>query len=365
MNPTIVETVNVVREVAWLPWAVQYFFLIGLSYGAFLVSLPGIVWRRPGWTGISRIALLAALLCGLTAPVALLADLHQPGRFYHFYLYFTPSSWMSWGAFFIPVYLGGLILYAWLAFRPLLAQQAADATLSPRLARLCRWIAYGGLESRGALLAAAALAFAGASLVALYTGMEVMVVQARPLWDTPFLPVQFVVTALAGGIGLTLILPRFSGQQNVSNETNRLSLALAITQGLALLIGALWLLLGLTGWSASHALALAQVAPSAAWKLTAVWAAGSTALTLWLALRRPGSGLLIGLLAVHSAWMMRWTIFIGGQEVPKTGAGFYQYYLPLGYDGLLGIVGTLGLWVALFIALTTLLPLTRLSAKSA
>ena len=365
MNPTIVETVNVVREVAWLPWAVQYFFLIGLSYGAFLVSLPGLVWRRPGWTGISRVALLGALICGLTAPVALLADLHQPGRFYHFYLYFTPSSWMSWGAFFIPVYLGGLVLYAWLAFRPLLAQQAQAADVSPRLSRLCRLVAYGGLESRGALRAAAVLTFLGAALVAIYTGMEVMVVQARPLWDTPLLPVQFAVTALGGGIGLTLVLKRWFGQQESAPETQRLARALAVTQGLALAIGAVWLLLGLSGLSPRHALARAQVAPSVSWKLTAVWAAASTALTLALALSRPGSGLLIGLLALHSAWMMRWTVFIGGQEIPKTGAGFYQYQLPLGYDGWLGIVGTFGLWIALFIALTTLLPVKSLTAKSA
>ena len=65
MNPSIVETVNVAREVAWLPWAVQYFFLIGLSYGAFLLSLPGVVGRRRGWAGISRLALLGALVCGL------------------------------------------------------------------------------------------------------------------------------------------------------------------------------------------------------------------------------------------------------------------------------------------------------------
>ena len=78
MNPNIVETLNVAREVAWLPWAVQYFFLIGLSYGAFLLALPGIVFRRPGWDSASRLALLGALVCGLSAPVALLADLHQP-----------------------------------------------------------------------------------------------------------------------------------------------------------------------------------------------------------------------------------------------------------------------------------------------
>ena len=290
MNPTIVETVNVVRDVAWLPWAVQYFFLIGLSYGAFVVSLPGIVWRRSGWIGISRVALLVALICGLSAPVALLADLHQPGRSYHFYLHFTPSSWMSWGSFFIPVYVGALMLYAWLAWRPLLAQQALQGGLSPRLAWLCRLLGGSGSQSRGALLVAAALAFVGASLVALYTGMEVMAVRAIPLWHTPLLPLLFVVTALAGGIGLTLLLQRLAGPPS-ADDTARLSRALALTQGAALVIGVVWLLLGFSGLSPIHAQALAQLAPSAAWKVAGLWAAGSTALTLWLALLPPIEGM--------------------------------------------------------------------------
>jgi len=360
MNTGIVETVNVVREVAWLPWAVQYFFLIGLSYGAFVLSLPGILLRRPGWLGISRIALLGALVCGLSAPVALLADLHQPGRFLNFYLYFTPSSWMSWGSFFIPVYLGGLIPYAWLAFRPLLAQQAQDRRTPPLLARVCRLLAYGGMDSRGPLWAAAALALFGATLVALYTGMEVMVVQARALWNTPLLPIQFVLSALAGGIGLTLLLQAAPGQQPAPDDIRRLSRALALTQVLTLGVGATWLGLGLSGLSPRHAQVLAQLSPYATWQLTAVWAAGSTALTLWLALRHPGRGLLIGGLAVLAAWMTRWTLLIGGQELPKTGAGLYQYYLPAGFDGALGMAGTLGLCLALYIALTTLLPVDRL-----
>ena len=52
---TIVETINVAREVAWLPWAVQYFFLIGLSYGAFLLSLPGVALRKPGCVLVSAV----------------------------------------------------------------------------------------------------------------------------------------------------------------------------------------------------------------------------------------------------------------------------------------------------------------------
>lgn len=362
MSTAIVETINVTREVAWLPWAVQYFFLIGLSYGAFVLSLPGIVWRRPGWAGISRLALLGALLCGLTAPVALLSDLHQPGRFLNFYLHPNGTSWMAWGAFFIPVFLGGLFIYAWLALRPTLAQLASRPGL---LGRLAGALAMGGHESRRALVAAAVLTGLGAALVALYTGAEVMVVRARPLWNTPLLPLQFFVTAFAGAVGLTLLFNRFTGAQPDAGATRRLARVLAISQIAALAVGGLWLALGLTGLSESHARALAEMAGAFNWEVTAVWAGGSALLTLYLALRHPGSGLLLGLLALHATWMMRWTIFIGGQEIPKTGAGLYQYHLPLGQDGLLGIIGTAGLWVALLVIITTVLPMHRLRQDAA
>lgn len=354
MNPSIVEVVNVAREVAWLPWAVQYFFLIGLSVGCFLLTVPWFVLRRPAWERAGRVALLGALVCGLTAPVALLADLHQPGRFLNFYLHPNLGSWMAWGAFFIPLYLGGLALYTWLVLRPDL-KRLADA--GGRWAGVYRAFAYGGHDSLGAIRIAAVLALSGAALVALYTGMEVMVVRARPLWDTPFLPVQFFITAMAGAIGLVLVLDRFVGGGHAAEDAPLLRL-LAATQVLVLAVGAAWLLLGVTGFSPRHAEALAQVAPSAAWRITAVWAAGSALATFWLGLaaRRPAWRLTAGLIALHSAWMMRWTVFIGGQEIPKTGAGYYAYHLPLGHDGLLGIVGTGGLWIAILILLVSVLP---------
>lgn len=352
MNPSIVEVVNVSREVAWLPWAVQYFFLIGLSVGSFLLTLPGFVLRWPAWQGVSRIALLGALACGLTAPVALLADLHQPARFLNFYLHPNPNSWMAWGAFFIPLYLGGLVLYSWLVLRPDL-KRLADA--GGRGAAAYRMLAYGGHDSLSAIRIATLLALTGAGLVALYTGMEVMVVSARPLWNTPFLPLQFFITAVAGAIGLVLVLDRFVGGSRASAETPLLRL-LATSQVLVLAVGAAWLLLGISGLSPRHAEALAQVAPSGAWRITAVWAAGSALVTLWLAVRRPQWRFAAGLIALHSAWMMRWTVFIGGQEIPKTGAGYYSYALPLGHEGMLGIVGTAGLWIAVLILLISVLP---------
>ena len=44
MDSQIIEILNVSRGVAWQPWAVSYFFLIGLSYASFLSnpSLGGV-----------------------------------------------------------------------------------------------------------------------------------------------------------------------------------------------------------------------------------------------------------------------------------------------------------------------------------
>jgi len=137
----VVEVLGFAREPGWLPWAVQYFFLIGISTAAFFLSLPGLVFGHRNWRGVSRRALLAALVCGMVAPVALLADLHQPGRFLNFYLHPNLNSWMAWGSFFIPLYLFGLMLYAWLCLRPLLAEIAAQPGTGRRLAAMYRALA--------------------------------------------------------------------------------------------------------------------------------------------------------------------------------------------------------------------------------
>lgn len=354
MDSQIIEVLNVTRGVAWLPWAVSYFFLIGLSFGSFMLTLPYFVFGRAQHEKLGRLALLGALACAMTAPVALLADLHGPGRFLNFYLYFQPQSWMSWGSFFIPIYLVGLLLYAWLVLRGDFAVQGQGG--DSFLTRLYRLAGRGGVAPRMAISAAALLTLVGAVLVALYTGMEVMVVHARPLWNTPFLPMQFAATAFAGAIGLSLLFNRFVGGHDNQLEIG-LNRLLVLALAVVLTLGGGWLFVSLSGISPSHSAAFSQVAGMPQWQLTAVWAVLATILPMALAIWRPASsGLITGLIAVHSAWMMRWTIFIGGQSIPKTGAGLYDYHLPLGGDGLLGIVGTLGLWIALLVLMVDYLP---------
>ena len=348
MNTTV-EILGFAREAGWLPWAVQYFFLIGISAAAFFLTLPGLVFGRAQWAGVSRQALLAALVCGLTAPVALLSDLHQPGRFLNFYLHPNLQSWMAWGAFFIPLYLSGLLLYAWLCLRPQLAALARAET-SARVAALYRAFAYGGHRNGTAIALAAVVTALGAVLILLYTGMEVMVVRARPLWNTPALPLLFAVTAFTGALGMTALFEAIARRRTSAPLLNRW---IAVSQWLLLALLGGWLVSGLTGASAAAAEVLQAVSGSTKWAMTLAWLAGAALLTLWTAHRRPKSLVLVALLALHCAWAFRWILLMGGQAIPKMGAAFRTYTLTLTPDGLLGIVGTAGLFLAIYIVLTS------------
>lgn len=352
MNADIIELVGVARGSAWHPWAVQYLFLVGLSVGAFLLTLPYFAFGRAGLEKQARLALLAALVCGLSAPVALLANLHQPARVLNLYLHFLPDSWMAWGAWFLPAYVLALLVYAWLALKPDFARATGrDGRL------IAAWRVLGGRGGAPrALRFAAVLALVFAALVFLYTGMELMAVRARPLWNTPLLPLQLFVTGLAGAIGWVLVANRWLGDADARLEA-RCNRALALAQCLVLALGVTWLALGASGASASHSEALAQVATLPAWQTTAAWALAATIVPIVLAAKWPTrSGLITGLIALHSAWMIRWTVFIGGQALPKTASGAYDYSLPLGSDGLLGILGTAGLCFVAGVVLVTALP---------
>lgn len=348
MNTTV-EVLGFAREPGWLPWAVTYFFLIGISTSAFFLSLPGLVWRHPDWRKVSWRALLVALVCGLAGPVALLADLHQPGRFLNFYLHPNLGSWMAWGSFFIPLYLFGLLLYAWLCLRP---QLAVMANSGDRFAQVYRMLAMDGHDNPGAIKAAALLGGIGAGLILLYTGMEVMVVQARPMWHSPLLPLILLVTALSGGLGMTGLFEALSGSQAAAPLLNRW---LVRCQWAMLLLLLAWWLSGVSGLSSAAAEAMAAMQGHFSWWVTGAWLLGSTVLTLWLARYRSHTLVLPALFALQGVWTVRWVVLMVSQSLPKMGATTRHYAMSLTPDGLLGIVGVFGLCLTIYIVLTSLI----------
>lgn len=321
----IIELLTPHYESAWLPWAVQYFFLVGMSTGAAIMAAWG-VWSHPASAAARALplAIVLLLVTALTAPVSLLADLHQPARFWHFYAHFTPWSWMSMGAILLPLFVMlalGLCLAWW-----------RGAT---------RWMR----------ILAVPLVVSAASII-VYSGAEIAVVRARPLWNNPWVPVNLALTAWLAAVGAALLLTLWmpAGRDvAVRAWLGKLGLFLSLA---LLAVASVWMASGYVMQTPSFLEALELYANFPIWRIS-LWLSvilGMMVLALWL---RPGWWLhspvmlaVLGVAACAAAWGFRWALFMGVQGVPKYGAGLYVYSIPLGGDGLMGIIGVFGLCVA-------------------
>lgn len=324
----IIELLTPHYEVAWLPWAVQYFFLVGVATGAaLLVSLCVSQSQSAALQRLLPVAVLTLAVSAVAAPVSLLADLHQPARFWHFYAHFTPWSWMSVGALLLPVFIMLSLLMCALWWLGQL--------------RWMRWLA--------ALLVVSALS------IVVYTGAEMMVVRARPLWNTLWVPVNLALTGWLATVGVAFIIGRFLPAA-LRPDTAALHALRNIGLGLAallVLVAGAWAASGWLGHSPSFTEALRLATEFPVWRLTMLGSAVFGVLMLIALVRgahrlhATGFTLLLGLGLAAAAWAFRWALFMGVQGIPKFGAGLYLYHMPWGGDGLMGMVGVAGLCVAL------------------
>jgi tetrathionate reductase subunit C len=347
--------------IAWYPWAVQYFFLIALSYTSLWIAVPGIILGKKHWLATSRLALLACVSTTLVAPVALLADLHQPLRFWHFYAHPTPWSWMSLGSFLLPLHLASTVLLAWLAWRP--ALKARSQENDGWFSLIAGWIAWGDWQVSRKIMVLVGLAALATSVgMMIYTGAEVAIVKGRPLWHTIWLPPMFVATGIVGACGLILLLNRISGMRQA--DTNRQMLAIMV--GACVVAGFIaltWFLDGANAVSGSVAAALDSIDQSAAWRSTAIEGGIAGVLLAALAFvvrrtpaRRKAFGWVLGLLALHVAWMFRWVVLMNVQTVARNSAGFHDYHVAFGSYGLTGIIGIFGLWLTALLLIELFVP---------
>src|SRR5512142_1464352 len=164
----------------WGPLIAWYLFLAGMGAGAYMVAWAasglGAQYRplvKPG-------VLLAAPLVAIGS-LLLLLDLGNPLRAYLGFLR-PQSSMISVGIFIITVFilLSGIHLLA-LVFKPV---KLSGGVL-------------GWLSGLAAVFALA---------TAVYTGLLLGIVKAVPFWNTPMLPMLFLVSALSTGAGAILLV---------------------------------------------------------------------------------------------------------------------------------------------------------------
>jgi formate-dependent nitrite reductase membrane component NrfD len=190
--------ISILKSPLW-KWEIAiYFYLGGLSTGAYI--LGRLAARHGGKThkDISRVASYLALASILPAPPLLIHDLGDPKRFHHMLRVWKPSSPMNFGTWAITAYSG-------MATFDVVRQFIEDRSIrlgTSEHNKLVKLMKNGKL-----LLVHDALGIPFALLVASYTGV-LLSCTSNPMWcKNPWLSPLFTASAVSTGaeaIGLTL-----------------------------------------------------------------------------------------------------------------------------------------------------------------
>lgn len=322
------------QAIAWLPWAVSYFFFIGIALCAIVTALCFRFFVKPYQIQAELIALVVALSFAIVAPIALTADLHQPGRVWHFYAYLATWSWMAWGSLFLPFFMTSLVGYILFLLR-----QLPNKPTQKWLA----WLYLGNFNNALWCQIFRILTIISSILILLYTSMEVYNVAARPLWNQPYLIPLIIFSALPSALMLVHFAIYLATGKTQTITMKPLMLCSLVL--LALTVAAINFYSTDTHYDLSL---LWQHRPSVAFT-SAVWV-----ITLILALisgRHLVMQSLLLITALALTAMVRWVLLLEVQTVAKYNALMNPYHFNWGVDGALGMLSVFGLWVAVSVIL--------------
>lgn len=311
-----VDLMSFDHEVVWRPWAVSYFLLVGTAAGAALLMTYARLMQKTEARGAMVVAASFALASGLP----LLADLHQPARFLHFYISASPDSIMWWGSWFLPSFIATTFLLALLR---------GLRSTSP----LCR--VERALTGLVGLLALCILG---------YTAGEMSVVTARPLWNAWGFPLLLISTALMSGAGATLAYNGLRGEEGPGRYL------LLVSGAASLVIFGLWML---NDPNLVH-LAAEQMPLTLFVSFVCLGVVLPVALSIALP-QMAGQQVVTGALAVYGALAFRWATFNGAQLMSKTETALYGKATIASPEALHTLVGSLGMLVLCLLFISVLL----------
>lgn len=171
-------------------WEVAvYLFLGGLVAGLLIVSAVLRVRSRERYARAIRAADLLGFPLLAIGMLLLWIDLGQRWNAWQFYTTLRLSSPMSWGSWILVVAFAVLVLRA---------SAALPAGVIRRLAPV-RWLTWLARRTDGAL---DLLALVLGPALGAYTGFLLSAIAARPLWDSPWLPVLFLASGLDAAAAL-------------------------------------------------------------------------------------------------------------------------------------------------------------------
>src|SRR5512141_1468338 len=229
---------NLTDLVPWGLWITIDLSSIALAAGAFSLCAGVYLFGLKRYQPIARTATFVGLIGYTMAMLALILDIGKPERFWHAVVYWNQHSLMWEVTMCVVLYLTVLVFET----LPILANLEWLRKRLPKIASMMERV-----HHYAPILAIIGLGLSSlhqSSLGALYG-----VIKARPFWFKPEMSVLFMLSAIVGGISLTLFASMLS-----SRLTNRARINDALIERAAQFVG--YLLIGYFYFRAWDALSM-------------------------------------------------------------------------------------------------------------
>lgn len=194
------EVTNLTDELPWGLWITVDLSAIGLGAGAFTLSAAVYLFGLRRYEAIARAAVLVGLVGYSSAMIALFMDIGRFDRFYHPIIYWNVHS-VLWEITMCVVLYSSVLLMELL---PVVIESTALKRI-PLLVSLSHFL--------HRLMPLVALMGMGLSLLHQSSlGATYGILTARPVWYSPSAPVLFILSAVAAGPALTLLVTIIAGK---------------------------------------------------------------------------------------------------------------------------------------------------------
>jgi Ni/Fe-hydrogenase subunit HybB-like protein len=200
---------NLTDLVPWGLWITIDLSSIALSAGAFSLCAGVYLFGLKRYQPLARTATFVGLIGYTMAMLALVLDIGRPDRFWHALIYWNEHSLLWEVTMCVMLYLTVLVFES----MPIFANFEWLRKRFPKLAHTME-----GVHHYAPILAIIGLGLS--SLHQSSLGATYGVIKARPFWFKPEMSVLFMLSAIVGGISLTLFASMLAGRLTKKAKVN-------------------------------------------------------------------------------------------------------------------------------------------------
>jgi Ni/Fe-hydrogenase subunit HybB-like protein len=200
---------NLTDQVPWALWITIDLSSIALGAGAFSMCAAVYLFGLKRYQPVARTATFVGLIGYTMAMFALLLDIGRPDRFWHSLVYWNKHSLLWEVTMCVVLYLTVLLFET----MPIVANWEWLRKHMPKVAKMMSSTHHY----------APVLAIIGLGLSSLHQsslGATYGVIKARPFWFKPEMSVLFMLSAIVGGISITLFASMFASRLTKKAKIN-------------------------------------------------------------------------------------------------------------------------------------------------